>query len=263
MPEVAVMNSITDVRPDNRGDVAVTGSNGGMYCAHATLDARLAGAVFNDAGVGKNGAGIAALPFCDKYAVPVFTVAHTSSRIGDGADTMERGVVSHANSAASALGVRPGMPCREAAPLLLNSRPENGEPSKLEMFRREIRVPGKTEAVVCVDSAALASPSDVDGVIVTGSHGGVIGGKVAVYVPARFFAYNDAGFGIEDAGAAGLQPLAELGIAAVTVSHETAEIGNSRSTYESGVISRVNAVAEAAGFRAGVPFAEALAAYLK
>ncbi|MCD8140138.1 MAG: hypothetical protein LUE17_10260 [Planctomycetaceae bacterium] len=263
MTDVVVLNSITDVTPDHAGKVVVTGSNGGMFCAHAVVGGRLQGAVFNDAGVGLHGAGIAALGFCDAYRVPVCTVAHTSSRIGDGHDTMARGVVSRANRAAAAVGVAAGMTCREAAPLLLAASPLPGEPTGAAAFRHEIRVPGKTEPVVCIDSAALATPSDAGGVIVTGSHGGTIGGKVAVYVPARFFAYNDAGFGMEDAGAAGLEPLAERGIAAVVVSHMTAEIGNATSTYESGVVSRANSVAAAAGFTPGVPLAKALVPYLR
>ncbi|MCD8352497.1 MAG: hypothetical protein LUC93_17980 [Planctomycetaceae bacterium] len=263
MSEVVVLNSITDVTPDHAGMGAVTGSNGGMFCAHAAGGGLLRGAVFNDAGVGLHGAGVASLAFCDAYQLPVFTVAHTSSRIGDGNDTMARGIVSRVNRAAASVGVTVGMPCREAAPLLLTATPIPGEPSQPAAFRHEMKVPGKSEAVVCIDSAALAKPTDADGVIVTGSHGGVIGGKVAVYVPARFFAYNDAGFGMEDAGAAGLGPLAEQGIAAVVVSHETAEIGNAKSTYETGVISRVNSVAEAAGFQCGVPLATALIPYLR
>lgn len=42
------------------------------------------------------------------------TVDAFSARIGDGYDTYERGVISHANASATALEVRPGQSAAEA-----------------------------------------------------------------------------------------------------------------------------------------------------
>jgi nucleotidyltransferase/DNA polymerase involved in DNA repair len=69
--------------------------------------------VFNDAGVGKDGAGIAALGLLDADRIAAVAVAHTSARIGEALDTWERGVVSHLNAAARQLGLREGEPLRE------------------------------------------------------------------------------------------------------------------------------------------------------
>jgi hypothetical protein len=60
--------------------------------------------VFNDAGVGLELAGIAALGALQAAGVAACTVAHDTARIGEAASTWATGVVSHANAAAAALG---------------------------------------------------------------------------------------------------------------------------------------------------------------
>jgi hypothetical protein len=65
-------------------------------------------AFFNDAGVGKDDAGIAALDMLEARGVAGGTVSHTSARIGDSQDMWDHGVVSHVNARARAMGVLPG-----------------------------------------------------------------------------------------------------------------------------------------------------------
>ena len=64
--------------------------------------------VFNDAGGGKDDAGIAALAMLQKHGVAAATVAHTSGRIGDSLDMWENGVLSHVNAVARDLGLGDG-----------------------------------------------------------------------------------------------------------------------------------------------------------
>ena len=64
--------------------------------------------------------------------------------------------------------------------------------------------------------------------------------------------YNDAGVGIEDAGLARLAVLDEQGIPAGTVDAATARIGDGRSTYRDGRLSRVNAAGAALGMGTGM-----------
>jgi hypothetical protein len=71
-----------------------------------------AGAVFNDAGVGRDDAGIAALGLLQGAAIAACTVAHTSARIGDARSTLEDGRLTHCNAAATALGANARMKCR-------------------------------------------------------------------------------------------------------------------------------------------------------
>ena len=64
--------------------------------------------------------------------------------------------------------------------------------------------------------------------------------------------YNDAGIGIDEAGVSRLPALDRRGIAAATVSAASARIGAARSTYEDGILSRVNARAAAFGLAPGM-----------
>ena len=81
---------------------------------------------------------------------------------------------------------------------------------------------------------------------------------LAIAVDAAAALYNDAGVGADEAGVSRLPVLAERGIAAMTVDAFTARIGDGRSSYEDGVLSRVNAVAARLGIRAGMLASAAL-----
>jgi len=56
------------------------------------------------------------------------TVDCMSARIGDGADTLAHGVISHANSFATACGVAAGQSCREAAARLSEAAAPHSAP---------------------------------------------------------------------------------------------------------------------------------------
>ncbi len=90
-------------------------------------------------------------------------------------------------------------------------------------------------------------------IIVTGSHGGLVGGDPALALRADGFGgvFNDAGIGIEEAGICRLPALDRRGIPAFTVAADSARIGEARSTFEDGVISRVNKAAARLGAAPG------------
>lgn len=112
---IVIMDSITKVTREDSGSIAVSASHGGASSGEFALDlAPLRMAVFNDAGVGKQAAGIAALDMLQARGVAGATVSHSSARIGDAQDTWDHGVVSHANAVARALGVLPGARLCEA-----------------------------------------------------------------------------------------------------------------------------------------------------
>jgi hypothetical protein len=110
MPPAAVvlLDSVTEVTRANADSVVVTGSHGGASAGRYALAVRARLYVFNDAGVGKDEAGIAALAMLEAVGQPAVAVAHTSARIGEAADTWAGGVISRVNAAAAALGYRPG-----------------------------------------------------------------------------------------------------------------------------------------------------------
>lgn len=105
---VIIMDSITKVAPEDRGAIVVSASHGGQSSGEFALEVPLAAAFFNDAGVGKDDAGIAALAMLQAAGVAAGTVSSQSARIGDAPDTWENGVLSHANDAAMRLGLEPG-----------------------------------------------------------------------------------------------------------------------------------------------------------
>lgn len=105
---VLLIDSITQLEPSDRGTVVVTGSHGGTSAATFALAVPVALVVFNDAGVGKDAAGIAGLAILEAHGRAAATVSHLSARIGDARDAWEEGVFSHANRQALALGVCTG-----------------------------------------------------------------------------------------------------------------------------------------------------------
>ena len=115
--------------------------------------------------------------------------------------------------------------------------------------------------VWALDSASLVVPEHKDAIVVTGSHGGLLGGRpeTALKYDVRGALYNDAGIGKDEAGVSRLPALDARGIAAATVSAASARIGDARSTYEDGIVSRVNARAAALGLREGISAREFVA----
>lgn len=112
-PRPILLDSVTQVGPAQAGWLIVTGSHGGASVVPYARAVRGWLYVFNDAGVGKDGAGIAALELLAADGIAAATVAHTSARIGEAADTWEHGVISHLNAAATALGLQVGLSLRE------------------------------------------------------------------------------------------------------------------------------------------------------
>ena len=250
---IIVADSITRVgETEARGAVIVNASHGGIYAAYLAAKLGAAAAIFNDAGIGRDHAGIAGLDYLRDLGIAAATVGHDTARIGDGADMMARGVITHANGLAEASGCRPGMACREAAATLQTAGPaRHAPPPALEAAFLLIPEPPRVWAL---DSASLVAPEHHDAILITGSHGGLLGGRpeTALKYDVRAAFYNDAGIGIDEAGVSRLPALDQRGIAAATVSAESARIGDARSTYEDGIVTRVNARAAALGLREGV-----------
>lgn len=114
LPRLRTVDSITELGRADAGCVAVSGSHGGASSARYAIAARPLLSVFNDAGGGLDGAGLAGLAMLEREGLAGCTVAHTSARIGDAASTLADGIISHVNAAALALGVAPSLPCHAA-----------------------------------------------------------------------------------------------------------------------------------------------------
>ena len=248
---IVLAGTITKLPAEAAGAVVVCGSHGGRYPGFLAARARLRAIILNDAGIGLDEAGIGGLPYLEVVGMAAATVGHLSCTIGDAADMMAHGRVSRANAVAAALGVLPGMGCAEAAECLRAAASAQGSGDPVGEGRSERPGPRR---IVLLDSASLVDPADAGQVVVTGSHGGLIGGDpaMALRVDAYAAAFNDAGRP-DGPGITRLPALDARGIAAITVAAHSARIGDAASTLDDGIISAANRTALAAGARVGQP----------
>lgn len=243
-------DSITRIGPDAVGAVVVTGSHGGVYAAWLARKAGCRAAIFNDAGVGRDQAGIGGLAWLDAHDMAAAAVDHRSADIGDAGAMMAHGIISHVNARATACGVHPRQNCVEAARLLAAASVPEGPIETVSEAREEIMEEGAERRIILIDSASLVEARDAGQIVITGSHGALFGGNPmnALKFDAAFAAFNDAGGGV---GVSRLPALQGRGIAAVTVSAASARIGDARSTFEEGVVSAANPMALSRGARIG------------
>jgi len=115
---VLLLDSIAEILPQDAGWLVVSGSHGGISAAQFAIPIILRGCFLNDAGLGKDNAGIAGLAL---LAYPAAAYSHASARIGDATDAWANGRLTHMNAAGRAAGWREGMPVQEAAGLLISS----------------------------------------------------------------------------------------------------------------------------------------------
>lgn len=254
MPALLTADSVTELDARHRGTVLVAGSHGGRIAAYYASRAGVHAVILNDAGIGREGAGVAGIAALDSIGMAAAAADCATARIGDGADALARGVVSRANKLAAACGVVPGMPVRDAAVLLTRAPAPRGVLASPGEGRFEVQT-----GIWALDSVGLARPEDAGKVLIFGSHGALHGGRVETAIPiaARAAAFHDAG--AKEADMTRLPVLAARGIPAVTVATMSARIGEARSMWESGTISFANAPAAALGARRDQPLAAWLA----
>ncbi len=249
-----LLDSITDTHDGIRGQVVVSGSHGGMYPAALASAAGIRSVIFNDAGIGLDQAGVAGVLALAEIGMAAAAVDCQSCLIGSAQDAYDRGLISLANSIAASCGVKSGMSVQAALQALTHAPVPNGCLPQIQETRHEFRLEGNNHPVVLVDSASLVMPDDTNKIIVTGSHGGLIGGDAtrALKVVAHVAVFNDAGVLSDEVGISRLPALDDRHVAAVTVSHESARIGDARSAFETGIISKANNHARRSGAEAGM-----------
>lgn len=248
MPEsFTVLDSVTHLTDTHRGGVAYCASHGGTYAGYYAAKLGIGAVILNDAGIGREQAGIAGLALLNDLNVPAATVSHRSCRIGDSADGPARGILSTVNQAAQILGLVEGMTCIDALTLLAKAtlQPAPTPPVQAEA-RFDDNAAGRNGVrVIITDSNSLVEPDDAGHVFVSASHGGLLGGRpeTAVKYPVFAGVYSDADRGADDAGLSRLPALDDRGIAGACVSAFSARIGDGRSIYNDGYISAVNKTA--------------------
>jgi hypothetical protein len=123
-PTVWGCDSNSLVRPEDEGQIVVTGSHGALLATSPRwAGPKVVAALFNDAGGGPDGAGTTRLPNLDTLGIAGVTVDAFSARIGDARSTYDDGVISHVNAHAIERGAAVGMRAREWIETLLAGFP--------------------------------------------------------------------------------------------------------------------------------------------
>jgi len=253
---IILADSITHVEDESALPIVVIcGSHGGWASGVFTLQKKIKGVIFNDAGGGKDQAGMAALPLLDTYRIVAATVDAFSARIGVAEETAH-GIISHVNGAAREAGVRPGMTAREAAEIMraVPSDISSRSSALKEQYHEQLTVIHTSPSgyrIVAMDSNSMVTPENKKDIIMTGSHGGLVGSVPAVKYPVIAAFYNDAGVGKEQAGVSRLAWLQKAGVISATVDAATARIGVGMETYLHGIISHAGVAAQEIGITRG------------
>jgi len=244
---VLVVDGVVKLPPEANGAVVVGGSNATAYAAYYSARAGVRAAIHHDCGIGRDEAGVSGLPWADKHGMAMAAVATDSARAGDAEDMFHRGIISRVNKLAATCGVETGQTVAHAVELLKSA----------PWPHADVEAPAEERALVdgilCIGSISFATPEDAGLVVASGSHGGRSAAPFTSSFKPRLVFFNDAGFGVDRAGAACLPLLDSDGIAAATVSADSARIGDGESTLTQGIISAVNETAYRLGARVGEP----------
>ncbi|WP_198283391.1 hypothetical protein [Sphingomonas sp. PAMC 26605] len=241
-----MIDGVTGLPREADGGVVLGGSNATAYAAYFSAKAGARAAIHHDCSIGRDEAGVSGLPWADQHGMAMAAVAADSARVGDAADMLERGIISRANTLAAACGVANGQTVAHAVELL-KAAPWPHDANVAPPVERRTFIDG----VLCIGSISLATSEDAGLVVASGSHGGATAAPMARAFGPRLVFFNDAGFGVDRAGAACLPMLDSDGIAAATVAAALACIGDGESTLTQGIISAVNETAHRLGVRVG------------
>jgi hypothetical protein len=251
--KIMTVASCSNAREEHRAHVLVSGSYGGKYNAFNAAKWGVRGVIMNDAGVGKDDAGIVGLPYLDQIALAAATADARTCHIGDGDHMLAHGVISHVNRTAAALGCAVGQSVQACAELMCLGVVPTALPPPITEGARFVMISDEPR-VICADSVGMLQPEDSGQIVITASHGALSGGRSDNAIPLDIYAvfFSDAGGGMDGAGIARLSDLDRKGIVAGTTSADSAPIGDSRALYRDGVLSHVNAPAERLGGRVGM-----------
>jgi hypothetical protein len=120
-PAIWGLDSVSLVLPEDKPRILIIGSHGGILAGKpetAMKHDALAG-VFNDAGVGADGAALTRLPPLDARGIAAVTVDCMSARIGDARSAWETGILSHVNATAKKLGAEQSMSTQDFVGLVI------------------------------------------------------------------------------------------------------------------------------------------------
>jgi hypothetical protein len=263
LPEgVVLLDSLGDLQPANTSPILVCGSHcgGSRDLASHVKNCHVKAVFLNNAGVGKNQAGIRGLTHYQAENILACAVDHYSAEIGIACDIWESGIISHMSSQAAEAGIQIGDPVQVAVAKitdlinlpsltqknkhfesLVNEKDENS--SKVDL-KKQIQTQIDGVGITVTDSITFLNENNSGDIVVCGSHGGLSAGEYARKHRVKAVFFNDAGIGKNSAGVKSLEFLSDAGILACTVDCMSAEIFNGQDTLGFGIITVCNQLAK-------------------
>jgi hypothetical protein len=111
---ITVTDSITFLNQNNSGDIVVCGSHGGLSAGEYAQKHQVKAVFFNDAGIGKNSAGVKSLESLSDAGILACTVDCMSAEIFNGQDTLDNGIITVCNQLAKSRNIKEKMTVKEA-----------------------------------------------------------------------------------------------------------------------------------------------------
>ena len=277
LPEgVILLDSLGDLQPSNSRPILVCASHCGDNgtFARKLKNCHVKAVFLNNAGIGKNQAGISGLTHYEAENILACAVDHYSAEIGVARDTWESGIISHTNTLAEEAGIQPGDSVQEAVARiikiidktslnpnnksfesLINDEKENS--SKVDL-KKQIQTQIDGVSITVTDSITFLNESNAGDIVVCGSHGGVSAGHYAQKHRIKAVFFNDAGIGKNSAGVKSLESLSDAGILACTVDCMSAEIFNGQDILDNGIITVCNQLAKSRNIKEKMTVKEAI-----
>ena len=270
---VILLDSLGDLQPDNTSPILVCASHCGDNgtFARKLTNCHVRAVFLNNAGIGKNEAGISGLAHYEAAHILACAVDHNSAEIGVARDTWESGIISHTNTLAEKAGIHYGDSVQEVISKIINLpsfthknkdaeslsnevKENSSKPDLKKQFQTQIN--GVT--ITVADSITFLNESNVGDIVVCGSHGGVSAGEYAQKHQLKAVFFNDAGIGKNNAGIKSLDTLSDAGILVCTVDCMSAEIFNGQDMLDNGIISVCNQLAKSRNIKEKMTVKEAI-----
>lgn len=259
---IILLDSLGDLKPENTSPILVCGSHcgGNRELARHVKNCQVNAVFLNNAGIGKNQAGIRGLSHYDAENVLACAVDRNSAEIGVARDTWESGIISHTSNQAADAGILVGDSVKEAVAKISNivKNTSSNQTSKdiesrnknevKDSNNKDLKKQTKTQIdgidITVTDSITFLNESNSGDIVVCGSHGGLSAGEYAQKHKVKAVFFNDAGIGKNNAGVQSLDLLSEAGILACTVDCMSAEIFNGQDALDNGIITVCNQLAK-------------------
>lgn len=272
---VVLLDSLGDLQPGNTAPILVCGSHcgGNSELAQHVKNCGVKAVFLNNAGIGKNQAGVRGLRYYEAENILACAVDHYSAEIGISRDTWESGIISHLTPQANAAGIQPGDSVKDAVAKIINivNQPlssqnsassetfaKNEETESKEDLKKQTQTQLDGVAITVADSITFLNKNNSGDIVVCGSHGGLSAGEYAQKYRVKAVFFNDAGIGKNNAGVKSLEALNDAGILACTVDCMSAEIFNGQDVLGNGTITVCNQLAKSGNIKEKMTVKEAI-----